>query len=61
MEPAPLTRKPLCFANVGLAEIQPFEQERFTPGLRQRIGEAVAEVQLCRMPSLAEIKERLPG
>ena len=45
--------------DVGPAEIVSFEQERLARHPRQRVGEAVAEIQPCRKAAFAEIMESL--
>ena len=48
-------RSSLCSSNICLAEIVPLKKEGLPGHLRKRIRKAIAEVQLCRVASLAEI------
>ena len=34
-----------------MGEVATFEQQRFAKGLCERIGKAIAKIQLCRMPT----------
>jgi len=45
--------------DVGLFEVVPFEKERFASKFGQGIGEAVTEIQPCRVAALAEVVEGL--
>ena len=43
-----------CGLNVGKCEVPAFEQKGLQSSFRQRVNEAVTEVQPCRMVALAE-------
>jgi hypothetical protein len=45
--------------DVGLVEIFSLEQQMLTCDLGERICEAIAKVQLCRVPALAEVVKSL--
>jgi len=47
--------------NVGFLEILSLEKERLSSDLGEGVCEAVPEIELRRMPALAEIMERLAG
>ena len=44
----------LCGLDVGQCEVPPLEQKRLASSFRQRVGEAVAEVQSRRVVAFAE-------
>jgi hypothetical protein len=45
--------------DVGLFEVVPFEKERFASEFGQSIGEAVTEIEPCRVAALAEVVKGL--
>ena len=48
--------------DVGVREVVPLEQQGFVPALRECVGEAVAEVELCRVAAApAEVPVGRPG
>ncbi len=45
-----------------MAKISAYEQQRFTGGLGERVGKAIAKIQLCRMSAaFTEIPISVPG
>ena len=46
---------------IGVAEIIPFEEQRFMSPLGKGIGEAIAEIEACPMTAFAVGAESLPG
>src|SRR5205085_6788034 len=47
--------------DIRLHEVAPLEQEGLASCFRERVSEAIAEIQGCRMAALAKIKECLPS
>jgi hypothetical protein len=54
-------RSSLSSSNICLAEISSLKKKGFVRRLSKGIRKAIAEVQLCGVASLAEIKEGLPS
>ena len=47
--------------DIGLSEILSFEQQRLSAELRQRVGEAITEIQSRGVAALSKIVKRLSG
>src|SRR5579871_6328527 len=51
--PVPSGRVHSCHSHIGFGKTATLEQQRRVKRFRERIGEAISEIQCCRMPAFA--------